>query len=150
MSTYQGITTGLLHRLIGKPKAQIGEGLFAPSLMQGSQPQNQVVQGTALTPRAPQSQSPLLNLCETLKSSRIGQLGTLQTQANVELCLLDVPVNVGSASSLTDLVPLSTLLESHSRHLIDLSREERFNMAANIACAFMQVQRSPWLSRHWT
>jgi hypothetical protein len=48
------------------------------------------------------------------------------------------------------LTPLTQLLDANKADMLEMSREQRFKMAANIACAFLQVQGSPWLSRTWT
>ena len=48
------------------------------------------------------------------------------------------------------LVALPDVLDARHQTSIDIARHRRFEMAANIASALLQIYRSPWLSGRWS
>lgn len=55
-----------------------------------------------------------------------------------------------TASAAAKLVPLPKLLQDHHQARTDLSRDNRFAMAAHITSVLLQAYMSPWLPTTWS
>ncbi|KAF2864735.1 hypothetical protein BDV95DRAFT_613273 [Massariosphaeria phaeospora] len=94
---------------------------------------------------------PIINdLCIAIWTTNETELGTIANTSNEKFHLTVSPVVTVSAPDTAVLTSLTTILTANQADQLEMTREQRFKMAANIACALLQVQRSPWLSRHWT
>lgn len=89
------------------------------------------------------------NLCESLRDRQTAELGIIQNNSSEEFYLASSSGAPNKPQN-SSLMPLSALLEANSTDQLDMTREQRFSMAANVAGALLQVQRSPWLSKDWT
>lgn len=49
-----------------------------------------------------------------------------------------------------ELTTLAGLLDKSHAASLEVSRQKRFEIAANLACALLQLQVSPWLSSNWS
>lgn len=51
---------------------------------------------------------------------------------------------------MTNPLPLPDIIEAYHPASIGIARQRRFEMAAHIASALLQIQTSPWLSTRWS
>jgi hypothetical protein len=142
----QKYPSNLFLRLTRRSQPRLSGGLFSPSLAQSDPPQTQVMQKPVLS----HTWKPILDLCQTLKVSQTHELGVLKGQDNEAFCLFDPSANTTTMTDASRLSSLCDILSLNIRDEVEMTRNQRFSMAANIACALMQAQRSPWLSRQWT
>ncbi|KAF3033240.1 hypothetical protein E8E11_003681 [Didymella keratinophila] len=139
-------SSNLFFRLTGRSQSRSSGGLFSPSLTRSVPPQTQVTQKPVLG----HTWKPILDLCKTLKVEQTHELGVLKGQNNEAFCLFDPSANSTTLTDTSSLSSLCNILNLNTRDEVEMARNQRFSMAANIACALMQAQRSPWLSRQWT
>lgn len=139
-------STNLLLRLSGRSQPQSPGGLFSPSLSRSVPPQTQVMQKAVFV----HPWKPILDLCKTLKVSQTHELGVLKGQNDEAFCLFDPSTSTTTVTDASHLSSLCEILNLNTQDEVEMHRSQRFSMAANIACALLQAQRSPWLSRQWT
>lgn len=88
------------------------------------------------------------DLCMALRTNKETDLGMITSVSDDKFHLMQssAPDSLVRA----ELTSLAKLLEENRSLRLDLTREQRFKMAANIGCTLLQVQRPPWLSKDWT
>ena len=124
--------------------------ISAPSIRPAVQIQFQPEDGTAQTTSV-SGGNIILDLCKSLQSSQDNYIGKIEDEYGraYNLAKLTTPL-AKTVPEGAMLVPLPKLLHAHYLCNINLSRGTRFEMAANIASALLQVHLSPWLPQGWS
>lgn len=89
------------------------------------------------------------DLCSSLRTCQESTLGVIVDESDRQFQLFKSPKS-GPAITAPDtarLISLPEILEANHQASIDIARQRRFEMAAHIASALLQIQTSPWLSR---
>lgn len=94
----------------------------------------------------------IVDLCSSLRTSQEPALGVIADEFDrqFQLCKSPKPSPAVTAPDTAKLTPLPQILEAYNKASIDISRKRRFEMAAHIASALLQIQMSPWLSTGWS
>jgi hypothetical protein len=102
--------------------------------------------GTSLSPQR------IVDLCSSLQNCQASSLGVIvdDFDRQFHLCKSLSPGPATAAPDTARLIPLPELLDAYHQANIDIARQRRFEMAAHIASALLQIQTSPWLSTGWS
>lgn len=92
------------------------------------------------------------DLCWSLRNCQEPSFGVIADEHDrqFQLCRLPEPGPAITAPDTAGLVSLRDVLEANHEESIDIARQCRFEMAAHIASALLQIQTSPWLSTRWS
>lgn len=92
------------------------------------------------------------NLCWSLRNCQEPSFGVIADDHDrqFQLCRLPEPGTATTAPDTAGLVSLFDILEANHQESIGIARQRRFEIAAHIASALLQIQTSPWLSTRWS
>ncbi|KAH0542502.1 hypothetical protein FGG08_003098 [Glutinoglossum americanum] len=94
----------------------------------------------------------IADLCSSLRDCQNPSFGVIVDEFDRQFQLSKSlkPSPATTAPDTARLVPLPELLDAYHQASIDIARQRRFEMAAHIASALLQIQMSPWLSTRWS
>lgn len=92
------------------------------------------------------------DLCWSLRNCQEASFGVIADDHDhqFQLCKLPDPGTAITAPDTAGLVSLPDILEANHQESIGIARQRRFEIAAHIASALLQIQTSPWLSTRWS
>ena len=133
----------------GGKKASIAKSTVETTLDQQNQAQSSPTTTIGSNYISPQI---ITDICFSLQNCQDSSFGIIVDELNREF-RLSRPLKPGPVTNAPDtvqLVPLPELLKAYYEARVDITRRHRFEMAAHITSALLQIQSSPWLATKWS